>query len=146
MCNERHGAREQAKLAAVTLVLKFVKLPARLLLENIQIISSFKRNLHVAWPNIFTVMTQKMAVVNFEFFDQPGSACSLPRPSIYDKFNVITLGLFGLIFYHASVSTIGAMNCIAIELYPIRRFLSSAVRLVGVKARSLSTKEFISHF
>ena len=83
--------------------------PARLLLENIQIISSFKKNLHVAWPAIFVSMMKKLQVLNFDIFSQPGSACAMPKPRLYDKFNAITLGLFGLMAYGLTVKLGGLL-------------------------------------
>ena len=47
---------------------------------------------------------QPWQVVNFDFFSQPGSACTLPNPTLFQKFDVITLGLFGTLFYIVSAN------------------------------------------
>lgn len=80
-------------------VARLLLVPARLLLESLQMISSIQRNIRVQWPNIFRLLFGKIEVLNFDFFTQPSTSCSVPDPSLLLRFNVVIVGVFCLMCY-----------------------------------------------
>ena len=66
------AAKIAAHAASVAKILAFVKVPVRLVIENLQIISSFKRTLHLAWPSIFSMIIKRASFLNFSFCAFPG--------------------------------------------------------------------------
>jgi len=98
-------ARKQA--SRLYKVAGYLGMPVRSLVETLQIISSFKNNLHLAWPSLFSNTMARLKVVNFAFLSLPGSACTTPNPSLYDSLMGISSGTAGLLLYLAIMWGVG---------------------------------------
>ena len=66
--------------------------PVRLVIDQIQIMSSFTRTMRIDWPPIFFNIISVLDVLNFDFLQLPSTACMSPRISYFTYFLGITLG------------------------------------------------------
>ena len=98
-------AAERAK--ALKGVVHFCFVPARLVLETLQIISSFKKTMHLTWPNVYVVLIRRLSFLNLNLLTLPGTACSTPRSDFYNSFNGITISVAGMLCYMGLVWRFG---------------------------------------
>ena len=103
--NLKRRAVTMSKKAAS--VLRFLTVPARLVVEFLQIISSFRRTLAVQWPGTFKAIVGRLNLLNFNFIALPSSACSTPDSSFYQVFNGITIAAALCLVYIAAVWAVG---------------------------------------
>lgn len=98
----RHSAVRHALLTHTSLlasVLDLVSEPATIVMESLQIVSSFQRSMHVNWPPIYFFVMTKVNIINFSFLRFPKTACATPGVSFYSELNGITLGVTGLLLW-----------------------------------------------
>ena len=77
-----------AALAHVTLlsaVLEMVSEPLTIVVESLQIVSSFQRTMHINWPPLDFHIMAKLNIVNFSFLRFPNTACATPAVSFYQE-------------------------------------------------------------
>jgi len=94
-------AKEHAQ--KIKTFVKFCDVPARLVLETLQIISSFKKTMRLSWPSIYVVLMRRLSFLNLNLLTLPGTACSTPRSDFYNSFNGITISVAGMLIYIALV-------------------------------------------
>ena len=91
---DAHGANvsqrraQHAALAHITLlsaVLDVVSEPATIVVESLQIVSSFQRTMHINWPPLYFHIMAKLNIVNFSFLRFPNTACATPHVSFYQE-------------------------------------------------------------
>ena len=87
--DETKGEKPQRSrfLRAVIKRYKFCQPPIRMVVENLQIISSFKRTMHITWPPVFNSVVKRLSMLNFNFLRLPSSACNTPSVDFYSSFN-----------------------------------------------------------
>ena len=93
-----------AALAHVTLlsaVLEMVSEPLTIVVESLQIVSSFQRTMHINWPPLYFHIMAKLNIVNFSFLRFPNTACATPAVSFYQELNGITIGVSGALLWIA---------------------------------------------
>ena len=81
--------------------------PGRILLDTIQIVSSFKRTIRVSWPVIFRRVLARLQIFNLNFLELPTVACSLAPANYYRSFNGTTCGVAATIAFAMLVWTGG---------------------------------------
>jgi hypothetical protein len=86
---------------------KFCQPPVRMVVENLQIISSFKRTMHIAWPPVFNSVVRRASLVDFNFLRLPTSACNTPDTDFFNTFNGVTIGVAGCLVYICGLWAIG---------------------------------------
>jgi hypothetical protein len=102
-----HGAKIGAATSALKEFASVSRVPLRMLMENLQIIGSFKRTLGLRWPGLFNKLLQTIAVLQLNVLTIPKAACDTPEGSFYNAFNGITLGLTALLLYMLAVWAVG---------------------------------------
>lgn len=107
-----HGMGDQASsgrrlVAYASAFLEFISEPAFILVESLQILSSFRHTTHVAWPPLFRTTIDRLSILNLNFIKLPKVACLSPFSTLYDEFNGITLSVTAILAYFAAVWACG---------------------------------------
>jgi hypothetical protein len=96
-------------LPRLLLLAGYVNLPLKILVDSVQIVSSFQRTMRVAWPAVFYRVMAGVNILNFSFLRIPSASCATPSSAnFFQAFNGITLGITGLLLYVALVWAGGA--------------------------------------
>ena len=110
-------------------------LPLKMIIENLQIVSAFKKTLRLPWPNAFGQILARLSFVSGSFLALPKIACTIPDLNFYNTFNAITLGitvLFAYLFFVWGVVHV-AMRRLQYTPEQVTRFdRKSVARLVFV--------------
>lgn len=85
-------AKRDAQIDGFSQALSKMGEPVRLVIDQIQIMSSFTRTMRIDWPPIFFKIISVLSVLNFDFLQLPSTACMTPRISYFTYFLGITLG------------------------------------------------------
>ena len=85
----------------------FTLVPARIVLENLQIISSFKRTMRLGWPRIFDRVISRLNFLNLSLLTLPSTACTTPNPSYLNTFQSITTSIAGFLVYMCLLWALG---------------------------------------
>ena len=80
-------------------VMDVINEPFTIVLESLQIVSSFHRTMYIKWPPLYFRVMAKLNIVNFSFLRFPKTACATPNVSFYAELNGITLGVTGLLLW-----------------------------------------------
>ena len=113
MGDSGHNGRvfTDADTAAITYGLRlvtFITVPVRLVVENLQIVSSFRKSMAIKWPgSIYTVIIKRLSVLNFNFLSLPSDACLTPRTDLFKTMHGITISVAGLSLYIVALWMIG---------------------------------------
>ena len=81
----------------------FALVPIRIVVETLQIISSFKRTMRLAWPHVFNYIIQRLSFLNFTFRACPYRArrchCPALTPSLcsYPAYQRVLHAVAGLL-------------------------------------------------
>jgi hypothetical protein len=97
------GPPPPSRLAAYVAIVAFFAEPASMLVEQLQIISSFKRTMNVPWPDLFRSTMGRLNFVNFNFLHLPSSACAMPQSDFYGEFVGILVGVSAFLCFIAAV-------------------------------------------
>jgi hypothetical protein len=96
-----------SRMALLLSTIAFFSEPLMLLIENLQIVSSFQRTLRVQWPASFYKAIGRLSILNFNFLALPKTACATPEVSFYASFHGITLGVTGMVLYMLIIWAVG---------------------------------------
>ena len=100
---------------ALALVAFFAE-PLTLVMESLQIVSSFRNSTRVAWPFTYTRFVGRLSIVNFNFLHLPKSACATPPTDIYSVFDGITLSVTAILLVIALGWALGlALNAVLLR-------------------------------
>jgi hypothetical protein len=97
------------RAGALLRIYDFTQVPLRLMVETLQIISSFRKTMLLAWPPVYTAIIKRLTILNFSFLTLPSTACATPQTSLYNLMNGITLGTTVLLFYMSLLWAIGRL-------------------------------------
>ena len=89
---ELAAKKRNAQIEKFLLTVQRVGEPVRLVIDQIQIMSSFTQTMRIDWPPIFFSVISVLDVVNFNFLQLPSTACMSPRISYFTYFLGICLG------------------------------------------------------
>jgi len=78
---------------------KFAAVPQKMTVNELQIISSFKKTMLLAWPSVFSSIMSRLNILNFHFLALPQSACQTPTKPVFQQFMGITLSVFLILVY-----------------------------------------------
>jgi hypothetical protein len=95
------------RASAARALYEYTAVPLRLSVESLQIISSFRKNLLLTWPPVYTAIIKRLTILNFSFLTLPSTACATPRTSLYNLMNGITLSTTLLLAYMALLWAVG---------------------------------------
>ena len=142
------AAAHRRRAGRLARVVAFVGVPQRLVVENLQIISSFRRTMRLSWPKTFARIVDRRArradaapdsaqqasrrpaaararrlrLLNFNFLALPKTACATPSSNFYARLNGITVSVAGFALYMGALWAAGRLVARA------RRLSHSAVR------------------
>ena len=85
------------RVTLIAAVLDVISEPSTIVLESLQIVSSFQRTMHIKWPPLYFRVMAKLDIVNFSFLRFPKTACATPNVSFFAELNGITLGVTALL-------------------------------------------------
>ena len=86
---------------------RFSAVPAKMVIENLQIIGSFERTMRVRWPGIFQQLALEFRGLNLNFLKLPTTACITRLATVYTVFHFITWGVTGLLAYMVLLWAVG---------------------------------------
>jgi hypothetical protein len=88
--------RKQAEDATlVSVILTALTESATIVLDALQIVSSFQRTMHIKWPTLYRQIMGKLLIVNLSFLHFPKTACATQRSTFYNELNGVTIGVAG---------------------------------------------------
>jgi len=64
---------------------KFAAVPQKMTVNELQIISSFKKTMLLAWPSVFSSIMSRLNILNFHFLALPQSACQTPTKPVFSS-------------------------------------------------------------
>ena len=109
--------REAGTFALVLGLLSFFAEPLALVVESLQIVSSFKSTTRVPWPLTYRRYVGRLSIINFNFLHLPKSACATPETNLYGEFDGITLSITAILLFIALAWALG----LALNLLVLRR-------------------------
>jgi len=89
-------------------------LPSRyfssLTVENLQIVSSFRKSLSIAFPgSVYSSIIKRLSLVNFNFLSLPSDACLTPRTDLFKTMHGITVSVAGLCLWFSALWFVGRL-------------------------------------
>ena len=102
-----HTAHSASRLDYIFAFLRYMAEPLFILIECLQIVSSFSHTTHAPWPQLFRSSLGRLSTLNANFIRLPKVACLSPTSNIYDELNGVTLSVTAILAYMAAVWACG---------------------------------------
>ena len=120
--HKAEGASHHHEAGTFALALGLVSFfmePLSLVVESLQIVSSFKSTTRVPWPITYRRYVGRLSIINFNFLHLPKSACATPETNLYGEFNGITLAITAILLFIALLWVLGlVLNLVVLRRGP----------------------------
>lgn len=71
---------DEENVEGLLALLRAFSLPLRLIVDNVQIVTSFTKSMRIPWPTIYYSITSVLSIINLNFVRLPSAACTAPNP------------------------------------------------------------------